>query len=472
MPHQVTMPTLGLTMEEGTITEWLKKEGEQVVKEEPLFVVETDKSAVEVGAPADGVLQKIIVSAGQTAAVSAPIAVIAQPGEAVEEADASTQQPADVPRSEPAPAAVSVGVGAETGLPPRRSERSEAGDRLRVSPRARMVARELGIDVAGLAGSGPGGRIVEKDVRAAAGVAPAAAAAPAAAPERILASPLARKLAQEHGVDLAQVRGSGPNGRITERDVTAFVDSGRAAPAPAAVAAAGAFQPLGRVRRITAERMAASARSVARVTLLMEVDMSEAVRFRGQLAPEFERRYGARLSYDAMLARAVAIALDEHPHVNAQWQEAADGQPAGLRLQEQVNVGVAVAAEQGLMVAVIRDANQKPLHEVNRELAGLVKKSRQGRLVPEDVSGSTFTITNLGGYGVEAFTPIVNPPESAILGVGRIAKKPAVVDGEVVVRDLMVLSLAFDHRVVDGAPAAQFLQRNKQVLEAPYILLA
>ena len=494
MPHQVTMPTLGLTMEEGTITEWLKQEGEEVAKEEPLFVVETDKSAVEVGAPAGGILQKIIVPVGQAVAVSTPIAVIAQPGEvdagaegeaseAGEESACSDGGAAATTAAAPTarastPGSAAVSAAERAGRPPSQGP-AAVGERLRVSPRARMVARELGVEPAGITGSGPEGRILERDVRAAASAAPAAAAAP----ERIVASPLARKLAVEHGVDLAQLTGTGPNGRITEKDVTAYVQSREAVPAaPAARAptarpepagpAAGVVEPLGRIRRITAERMAASARSVARVTLLMEVDMTEAVRFRGQLAPEFERRYGARLAYDAMIARAAAIALAEHPHVNARWQEGTDGQPPGLRLQPEINVGIAVAAEEGLLVAVIRDADKKPLHQVNADLAGMVEASRRNRLGPEEMSGGTFTITNLGGYGVEAFTPIVNPPETAILGVGRIAQKPAVVDGQVVVRELMMLSLSFDHRVVDGAPAAQFLQRIKQVLEAPYILLA
>jgi pyruvate dehydrogenase E2 component (dihydrolipoamide acetyltransferase) len=343
------------------------------------------------------------------------------------------------------------------------------------------------VDVSAIPGTGPGGRVVERDVRAAAATLEATPAAPSAAPpERIIASPLARKLAAEHGVDLARLKGTGPGGRITERDVSAAVDA-RTAPAapaapatapaapatlPAVAAATGAFEPLNPVRRITAERMAASARSVARVTLLMEVDMTEAVRFRTQLATEFEKRSGARLAYDAMIAKACAIALTEHPHVNAQWQDAADGQPAGLTLQPNVNVGIAFASERGLLVVVVRDADKKALAEVNADLMGLVTKSRQGGLGPDELSGSTFTITNLGGYGVEAFTPIVNPPEAAILGVGRIAQRPAVVDGQIVARDLMYLSLSFDHRVVDGAPAAQFLQRVKECLEAPYILLA
>ncbi|MGE3273420.1 MAG: 2-oxo acid dehydrogenase subunit E2, partial [Chloroflexota bacterium] len=410
----------------------------------------------------------------------APIAVIAQPGEAVEPVASATPAAAtSAPASAPASAApVASAPAAVTSGP------AAAGGRQSVSPRARMVARDLGIDLANVPGTGPGGRVVERDVRAAATAAPFAPAV-AAPPERIVASPLAKKLAAEHGVDLARLTGSGPGGRITEKDVTAYVDTRAAAPAPApaatpagpsslpAVAAAtGAFQPLSRVRRITADRMAASSRTVARVTLLMEVDMTEAVRFRTQLAPEFEKRYGARLAYDSMIAKACAIGLAEHPHVNAQWQEATESHSAGILLQEHVSVGIAVSAEAGLLVVVVRDADKKPLSQVNSDLMGMVAKSKQGGLGPDELSGSTFTITNLGAYAVESFTPIVNPPESAILGIGRIAKRPAVVDGQVVVRDLMYLSLAFDHRVVDGAPAAQFLQRVKECLEAPYVLLA
>jgi pyruvate dehydrogenase E2 component (dihydrolipoamide acetyltransferase) len=223
--------------------------------------------------------------------------------------------------------------------------------------------------------------------------------------------------------------------------------------------------PLGRLRRITAERMAASARAVARVTLFMSVDMSEAVRFRTQLAPEFERRYGARLGYDAMIAKAAALALREHPELNAQWAEGA------VRPISEVNVGTAVALDDGLLVVVVRQTDARPLHEVQSELLGLFEKARAKRLGPDDVSGSTFTITNLGNYGIEAFTPIVNLPEAAILGVGRIARQPAVMDEELAIRDQMTLSLAFDHRVADGAPAARLLQRLKDILEAPYILL-
>jgi pyruvate dehydrogenase E2 component (dihydrolipoamide acetyltransferase) len=347
-----------------------------------------------------------------------------------------------------------------------------------------MVARQLGVDLSSLVGSGPDGRVVERDVRAVAAGAsavPSAATAPAA-PERIFASPLARKLAAEHGLDLAGLVGSGPNGRIVERDVQAAIAArpvavpsappatvpATAAPTPSATppaSAPGEPVPLNRLRRVTAERMAASARSVARVTLFMTVDMSEAVRFRTQLAPEFERRFGNRLGYDAMLAKAAAQALRDHPELNAQWAEGA------VRSLQQINIGTAVALDEGLLVVVVRDVDAKPLHQVQGELNALVEKARAGRFGPDDVTGASFTITNLGAYGVEAFTPIVNLPEAGILGVGQIARQPAVVENQVVPREQMTLSLAFDHRVTDGAPAARFLRRLKEILEAPYILL-
>jgi pyruvate dehydrogenase E2 component (dihydrolipoamide acetyltransferase) len=210
--------------------------------------------------------------------------------------------------------------------------------------------------------------------------------------------------------------------------------------------------------------MAASARSVARVTLFAEVDFAEAVRFRAQLAPEFERRYGARLTYDTMVGRACALAMADHPGMNAHWSD------EGPRLFEQVDIGVAVALPEGLTVPVVRDVARRSLWEVARSINDLVARAQEGRLGPEDFGG-TFTITNLGMYGVEGFTPIVNPPEVGILGVGAIQRKPVEVDGSVVVRERLTLSLAFDHRAIDGAPAAAFLARVREALEQPYILL-
>lgn len=469
MSTEVIMPTLGLTMETGTIVEWLKREGDIVAKDEPLFVVETDKAAMEVPSPTSGVLEQIIAPVGVAIPVRQAIAVIGEgAGTGSRESGVGRQGKAV---GAPGTLVSATSGPAETGATPRGTapagrQPAAEGPRLRISPAARRVARELGVDVAGLRGSGPEGRIIQRDVLAASASRPTDG--PAAS--RVVASPLARKLAAEHGLELVTLRGSGPGGRIVEKDVRDAVSARlrRAAPpAPAAVPGPPAADtvPLGRLRRITAERMAASARAVARVTLFMRVDMSEAVRFRTQLAPEFEQRYGARLGYDAMFVRCAAMALRDHPTLNAQWAEGA------IRMSSEINVGIAIALDEGLLVGVIRGADSKPLHKVQSELSALVDKARSGRLGPDDVSGSTFTITNLGGYQVEAFTPIVNLPEAAILGIGRIAREPAVVDDQLAIRDQTTLSLAFDHRVTDGAPAARFLQRVKEILEAPYILL-
>jgi pyruvate dehydrogenase E2 component (dihydrolipoamide acetyltransferase) len=334
----------------------------------------------------------------------------------------------------------------------------EGSERLFASPRARMRARELGIELARLTGSGPNGRIVEDDVLLAA---PAAAPAEAAEPaERVFATPLARRLAVEHGVSIAEVQGTGPGGRVTQDDVLKLAERRAAAPTEGVAA-------LSRVRRITADRMLQSARAVARVTLTLEADLSEAARFRQQIQPEFARLGVPKLPWDALIARAAGLALVEHPAVNAQWVE---GQ--GLRTSPAVHVGIAVALDpEGLVVPVLRDAHLRSLRELTADLLGLVEKAQANRLTPAEMQGGTFTITNLGQYRVDAFTPIINPPEAAILGVGRIALKPAVVEGRVEPRTQCTLSLSFDHRVVDGAPAAAFLARLAELLERPYALL-
>jgi pyruvate dehydrogenase E2 component (dihydrolipoamide acetyltransferase) len=472
---RVTMPTLGLTMEQGTIVRWLKREGEAVERDEPLFTVETDKATMDVPAPASGVLARVLAPEGAVVPVQQTIAIITAPGEAV-----PAELAAVGPGAPASPPPVAEAAAAAPAAPPTGPVAGPAGTRAAVpsgevaigqaapaSPRARRVARELGVDLAQVQGTGPGGRIVEADVRRhAAGQ----RAAPAAR-----ATPLAQRLALELGVDLSAVAGSGPGGRITRQDVEAAAARGAVAaptapppPPPAgavpAAARGGRLAALSRLRRITAERMAHSARTVARVTLFTEVDFAEAVRFRAQLLAEFERRYGARLSYDALIARACALALLDHPALNAHWTD------EGPRLYDQVDIGVAVALPDGLVVPVIRDAARRPLWDLARTLDELVARAREGRLGPDDFGG-TFTITNLGMYGVEGFTPIVNPPEVAILGVGAIQRKPVSVDDTVAVRERVTLSLAFDHRAVDGAPAAAFLARVREVLEKPYILL-
>lgn len=436
------MPMLGLTMEEGTVAEWLKAEGETVAKDEPLLTVEMDKGTLEVPAPASGVLRRILVPVGTTVPVKALIAEIGAPGEVL----ASAGGPGDLPPTQATSTEVTSASAA--AMPPRVSGTPRLGaERLFASPRARMRARENGVDLSSLRGSGPHGRIVEADVLA------------ASSETRVRMTPLARRLAEEHGLSIADVKGSGPGGRVTQEDVLRIAGQPRAADAQ--------VQPLSRVRRITAERMATSAQTAARVTLFLEADFSEAARFRAQLQPEFARLGVERLPWDAIIARAAALALVEHRSVLAQW---VDGQ--GLRQPDEVNVGVAVTLEpEGLVVPVLRTADKRSLRELSAELLELVSKARAGRLSPSEMQGGSFSITNLGGYRVDGFTPIVNPPETAILGVGRIAQKPIVMDGAIVARTMCTLSLSFDHRVVDGAPAAAFLARVAELLERPYALL-
>ncbi|HEV7663690.1 MAG TPA: dihydrolipoamide acetyltransferase family protein [Chloroflexota bacterium] len=476
MATPVTMPMLGLTMEEGTVAEWLKNEGDTVTRDEPLLTVEMDKGTMEVPSPASGVLRRIVVQPGTTVPVKTLIAEIAEPGEVIAPLSAAAATPSgggagpgsmplaggpgDLPWRGPTNAQIAAAAAASLAGP--QHVVAAAATRLFASPRARLRARTLDLDLRGMTGTGPQGRIVEADVLA-------ASTAAAVAEPRLVATPLARRLAQEHGVDIDTVVGTGPGGRITQEDVLLAASSGQppAVAADTAQPATGGVLPLSRLRRLTAEHMASSAQTTARVTLFLEADFSEAARFRAQLQPEFARLGVPKLPWDALIARAAGLALLEHPALLAQW---VDG--LGLRSPDAVHVGVAVALEpEGLVVPVLRDASSRSLRELARDLLALAEKARAGRLSPTEMQGGTFTITNLGAYRIDGFTPIVNSPETAILGVGRIAPQAVVIDGQVQARTMCSLSLSFDHRVVDGASAAAFLARLAELLERPYTLL-
>ncbi len=300
-----------------------------------------------------------------------------------------------------------------------------------------------------------------EELPAAPAAAPAATAEVGAAPAtqaEVLATPMAKRLAREHGIDLREVRGTGPGGRIQESDVLAYLEQRRRAPAAPETPPAARVIPFAGMRRAIAERMTESLRTMAQVTITTEADVTGLVEYVDRLKTR------ADVSYTAVLVKAVAAALKQHPLLNSTLVG------DEIRLLGEINIGVGVALDEGLIVPVVRNADRLSLAEVDRELKRLAAAARAGTLTVDEVTGSTFTISNLGMFGVDAFTPIINPPEVVILGVGRIVEKPAVYRGQVAVRSLMTLSLTFDHRVVDGAPAAAFLQTLAGMLAQPALI--
>ena len=457
MITEVILPKLGQTMEDGVIVEWVKKEGDPIQRGEVLFTVESDKAVLEVEATARGFLRKILVPEGERVPVLTPVALITR--EADEDISAYG-----------APEATAAPAAAEPAPEPAAAARAEAGPvaerptgRIFASPRARKTAREQGVDLAAVEGTGPKGRIVEQDVLEYLAVQPEPVAPPMAEPLP-RATPMALKTADALGVDLATVSGTGISGRIMKADVSL---AARPAAPPVPEELAVESISMSGTRRIIAERMAASHTTTARVTLVTEADATEFAQAREQLKASVTESWGFAPGYNDLLGLIVARALREFPYMNARLS--ADG--GSIEQLAYVNLGMAVDTERGLLVPVIRAADQKGLRAFGTEFRALVERARSGRSLPDDLSGGTFTITNLGMYDIDAFTPIINLPEAAILGVGRILPKPVVRDGEIVARKMWTLSLTFDHRLVDGAPAARFLQRIKQLIENPYLLL-
>ena len=449
MISEVIMPKLGQTMEEGTVVEWLKAEGDPVKRGDILFAVESDKAILEVEATARGFLRKILVPAGQAVPVLTAVALITRQAD---EDISSYGAPAPAAEPEAAPSAAAAAPQPEpaTAATPARPQ-----GRIFASPRARKTAREKKVDLSLVTGSGPEGRIIEQDVLD-------------YLASRPKATPMAVKTAEMLGVDLASVKGTDTGGRITRADVEAAAAPSAPPPAPLPGVEAAESIPLSGPRRIIAERMAASHSTTARVTLITEVDATDFVQTREQLKAAVSEEWGFAPGYNDLLALVVARALREFPYMNARLND----EGTAIERLPHVNLGMAVDTERGLLVPVIRDADQKGLRAFGTEFRALVERARTRKSLPDDLRGGTFTITNLGMYDIDAFTPIINLPEAAILGAGRIQPQPVVREGEIVIRPMWVLSLVFDHRLVDGAPAARFLQRIKQLVENPILLLS
>jgi pyruvate dehydrogenase E2 component (dihydrolipoamide acetyltransferase) len=453
MATKMVMPLLGQTMEEGTIIKWFKNEGDTLKAGEPLLEVMTDKVNMEVESPEDGVLRKIIAQPDDIIPVQDPIAII---GTADESIDALLAEGVSAPQAPIAPevpaAPVVTAPAAVTAPAPTPAPVTAPGGRLFISPSAKRVAGEHGIDIAALAGmgTGPDGRIIEKDVF------DYIAAAPKA-------TPLAGKMATEMGIDIAAVTGTGIGGKVTSEDLKAPAPV--YAPMPAAPLQIGAVIPFTGMRKAVAQNVAGSAQTAPHVTLVTEVDMTEASRLRKQILDDTEKNYGVRISFTDIIAKAVARAILDKPIVNASLQG------DQIIIHDHINLGIATAIETGLVVPVVRDVPGKSLAQISTEIKELVTRARAGQAGGADFKGGTFTITNLGAFGVESFNPIITPGQSAILGVCAIKDKPVVIDGEIKVRSMMNICLSFDHRVMDGAPAAEFLARLKQILESPYLML-
>ena len=456
MAIEVQMPKLGLTMEEGTVVDWLKAEGDAVEEGEPLFVLETDKLTLEAEAPASGTLGQILITAGTTVATGTAVGLIYPAGE-------ETAPPPEI-RKDP--------------------ERAPAASKPRVTPVARRLAEQAGLDIGALEGTGPGGRVTSGDVeRALALIQEEGAGQPSGAElqdvttrakRTVKASPRARRLAEEAGLNLAKVQGTGKGGRVMASDVERVLETAPVGPARedapdpvgvAPVTGPSKVVPLSGMRGVIASRMAASAGTTAAVTTTTQADATELVRLREGLRREWQATSGLVPSYNDLLLASLAKALSEYTYMNAHVVG------NEIHYLAEINIGLAVDTERGLIVPVVKGVQDMLLEDVARTTRELVRRAREGRLLPDDVSGGTFTLSNLGGFDVEASTPIINLPECAILGLGRIAPRPAVFEGELCVRQTVTLSLTYDHRAIDGAPAARFLERVKQLVEQPAVAL-
>ena len=413
MPTDVVMPQMGESIFEGTITKWLKKPGDKVQRDEPLFEISTDKVDAEIPAPASGVLQEIKVSEGNTVQVNTVVGIIGDGNGASASAPAKAAAPAP---------AVPASAKKEAPAPP---------------PAASVPEVEE-----------------DSDVRS---------------------SPLVRKLAREHNVDLAKVSGTGTGGRVTKQDVLDFVEHRTAAPvaapasrqasAPAPAVIPGDLVPMSQMRKIIAQRMIESRRTSAHVHCMFEVDMTRIVNLRNKLKNSFEQRHGARLTFMPFFVRAAIIALQQFPIVNGSLEG------DSVRYHKHVNAGIAVALDWGLIVPVLKNADELNFLGLQRGITDLGERARTKKLLPTDVEGSTFTITNPGQFGAVFGLPIINQPNAAIMGVGGITKQPLVItdkDGadSIAIRSVVHLTLGYDHRIIDGAIADQFMAVLKKTLES------
>ncbi len=446
------LPDIGEGIHEGEVVKWLVKEGDVVKEDQPLLQVMTDKATVEIPAPRSGKIAKIHAPEGKSALVGSVLVTID------EGAGAPAAKPAPAPAAAAKPAAAAPAAAKPAPAAPAAAAKSTNGPAVHATPAPRPAAAPA----------------------AAARETATATAAPASGARivngKVLAAPATRRMAREMGVEIALVTGSGPNGRVTREDVKAFsggdvpstvaATSHGAATAPAGASAADERIPLRGLRKVIAEAMHRSKSTAAHYTYVEEVDVTDLVAFRTGAKAAAEAK-GARLTYLPFIIKAVVAALKEFPYVNASLDDAA----GEIILKKSYHIGVATMTDDGLLVPVLRDCDRKGLLTIARELDDLANRTRARRATRDELRGSTFTITSLGSLGGLFATPVINHPEVAILGVHKILKRPWVVKDQIVPRDIMLLSLSLDHRVVDGAVGAEFMSRVVEILQSPMLLL-
>jgi pyruvate dehydrogenase E2 component (dihydrolipoyllysine-residue acetyltransferase) len=459
MPTNVIMPALELAQETGKVLRWIKAPGDTVRKGEPIVEIETDKVTVEIESPASGVLSQVTAQEGDVVPVGQTIALIAEPGTTAPLPTTPLTLPSPQRgEGERAPASRSTqGRPATLSLQGRGQGEGARSEGIKASPLARRIAEEHGVDLARIKTAS--GKIEKADVLAFVESRKLAPTNGAAVVRLVAASPKARRLAAERGVDLSAVRGSGPGGAVLVADVPAT-----AAPAmttPLTLPSPQRGEGVGTVWRIMAERMTASWTTAPHFYLVREVNVARLAAWLGTA----RKQTGAHITYSDLLVKLVAAALAQHPRVNVSWRDGA------LERHAEVNIGLAVALEAGLVVPVIARADTLGLKDIAARREDLVARAQAGKLRPADIQGGVFTISNLGMYGVDAFSAIVNPPQAAILAVGRIADRVVPVNGQPAVQPTMTLTLSCDHRALDGARGAQFLGALADLIEEPLALL-
>lgn len=457
MATEVVLPMLGITVEKGKILQWFKSEGDRVEKGESIFEVEADKVTTEVESPASGILRKILIHPDVEVPVLTVVGIITADEEDVPEKYRVVTPKAIQTAEGMAPETIAIPVSAGIS----ETDMSEPTDRIRAVPLARKIAREHGIDLSLISGSGPAGTILKRDVEAA--IASPGDGTSVLRGQARRATPLARKLAEREGIPLDRVTATGPRGRITKGDVIR-TSQGERPPIPIDASAEpilGTTIPMSSIRKVIARRMSQSAFTAPHISFFSDVEMDGLIGLREQMLPDFEAQFGVRISINDFIVKAVGLTIGEYPLLNA----SVEGE--NIKINPDINVGLAVAMEEGLIVPAIPRVDRCGLGEIARLRADLVTRARAGRLTMEEIERGTFTVSSLAQFDISFFTAILNPPQSGILTLGKLDEKLSLVDGGVKAKRVTRFGLAVDHRIIDGAIAAQFLQSLKTKLENP-----